>query len=101
MRDFAEGFYKSKAWQNTRDAYMRSVGCLCENCLQKGIYKPAEIVHHRVHIETFNVNNPEVTLSWDNLQALCRGCHGKAHEDYYRKNKKRFSINEEGKVIGI
>ena len=99
MREFAERFYKSKAWETCRLGYLSSVGGLCENCLKKGIYVPAEIVHHKEHVEPWNIENPEVTLAWSNLQALCRQCHGKEHSaDEIRKSKRRYEIGEGGSV---
>ena len=50
MKPYAESFYNSHAWKDCRRAYSKSVGGLCERCLQRGIYSPGEIVHHKVHI---------------------------------------------------
>lgn len=93
MQKFAETFYKSKSWQKTRVAYAKSVGFLCEQCLTKGIYKPGEIVHHKQMLTADNINDASVTLSWDNLELLCRDCHGKAHG-----NKKRYRVDELGRI---
>ena len=41
------GFYNSQAWKDTRRNYKQSVGGLCERCLKKGLYNPAEVVHHK------------------------------------------------------
>lgn len=100
---YAEAFYKSKAWQKTRESYMHSVNGLCENCLRKGLYEPAVIVHHKEHITRTNIENPEVTLSFGNLMAVCRKCHAAEHDEMYgnkleRKNKKRFSVDGFGTV---
>lgn len=93
MKEFAKGFYKSKAWQSTRSAYAKSVGGLCERCLSSGIYSTGEIVHHKQPITPDNINDSRITLSWDNLELLCRDCHGKAHGD-----KKRYKVDEMGRV---
>ena len=100
-RDFAQSFYNSKRWKNTRNAYMKSVSNLCEKCRAAGLIVPAEIVHHKVHIEPDTINDPNVSLSWDNLEALCRNCHAAQHETEYNKNKtpKRYRIDENGNVI--
>ena len=92
-KDFSSQFYKSKVWQNTRAGYIRSVGGLCENCLRSGIYKAGEIVHHKQELTPENINNPEIALSWDNLELLCRDCHAKTHG-----NKKRYHVDEFGRV---
>lgn len=93
MKDFAKGFYKSKAWQDTRRAYSKSVGGLCEECLRSGIYRPGEIVHHKEKLSPENINNPIITLSWDNLELLCRDCHAKAHS-----STKRYKVDRMGRI---
>jgi hypothetical protein len=32
-----------------------------------------------VWLNSENVNDPTVTLNWDNLEALCIDCHNKEH----------------------
>ena len=94
MQDFAEKFYKSRRWRDTRQAYMASVGGLCERCLKRGLYHPAAIVHHKVYITPENINDPGVTLNWDNLEAVCRDCHEQEHSGSGR----RYTINPDGTV---
>lgn len=94
MKEFAKAFYKSKTWQNTRAAYAKSVGGLCEKCLDKGIYKPGEIVHHITELTPENINNPEIALAWDNLRLVCRDCHAEEHG-----RKKRYKVDEFGRII--
>ena len=94
MRPFARSFYKSKAWQRTREAYAASKGGLCERCLQSGAYKAGEIVHHKQELTPENINEPEITLAWDNLELLCRDCHAKVH-----KKARRYKVDEYGRVI--
>ena len=97
IKEFARRFYSSKAWKNTRAAYAKSKRNLCELCLDKGLYKPCEIVHHKVELTPENINNPDVTLNWANLQCLCREHHAEIHELYERK--RRYKIDELGRVI--
>lgn len=102
MKDYARKLYSSKAWKKTRAAYAKSRGGLCERCLTKGLIIPGEIVHHRRHITAGNVDKPEITLSWDNLQLVCRECHAEIHErDIHgggKKSKKRYKVNADGTV---
>lgn len=93
MRDFAKAFYKSRAWQNCRTGYAASVGGLCEDCLDKGLYRPGEIVHHMTELTPDNINDPAVSLSWSNLRLLCRDCHAKRHG-----TTKRYKVDEAGRV---
>lgn len=97
MKEYAETFYKSKTWQKCRDGYLRSVGGLCEQCMKEGRFTPAVIVHHKVHISPVNITDPNVTLDWNNLEALCRDCHAQQHTH----KKKRFRVDEIGRVIAV
>lgn len=94
-QEYAEKFYNSRRWQETRAAYARSVSYLCEECLKQGIYKTGEIVHHKTHITADNIDNPDVTLSWDNLMYVCRDCHARFH----KAHNKRYGFDESGNVI--
>lgn len=91
-REFAREFYDSKAWKDCRKAYKASKQGLCERCLANGIISPGEIVHHKIHVEPDTINNPNVILNWDNLELLCRKCHGLEH------GAKRFVVDEWGRV---
>ena len=95
MREFARGFYKSQAWKDCRESYAKSKRYLCENCLAKGLYSPGEIVHHVINITPENIDDPNVTLNFDNLRLVCRKCHG---EEHAHKNR-RYVIDELGNVI--
>lgn len=108
---FARKFYSSKAWQECRNEYMKRAHYLCENCLRKGIYKPAEIVHHIIEIDPVTIERPEIALNFDNLELLCRECHARAHDQHggrwtkvnearraEREAKNRYKIDENGKV---
>lgn len=96
-------FYHSQPWRITRKAYLKSVGGLCELCLKEGIYRPATIVHHKTYITPENINDPTVTLSWDNLQAVCREHHAAIHhmERFVPVNtrNRRFDVGYDGSVI--
>jgi len=96
-KEFAKQFYSSKAWQDCRNGYARSVGYLCEDCLRRGIYKPGEIVHHKIEVTPMNITVPEVVLSWDNLRLLCRECHSREHDK--RQKDRRYVIGPNGEII--
>ena len=95
MKEYAEQFYSSKAWQKTRNAYWQYRQGLCEICLSKGIIKPGVIVHHKTHIDPANIHDRAITLAWDNLQLVCRDCHAAIHD----KRQRRYKIDEMGRVI--
>ena len=95
MKEFAEKFYKSKAWQKCRASYAKSVGGLCENCLKKGLIVPGEIVHHKIHVTQETIKDPEVLFSFSNMELLCRNCHAARHTGH----EKRYQLDELGRVI--
>ena len=85
-------FYGSVAWQNCRERYKRKKGGLCEVCLMQGKITPGEIVHHKVHLHSRNINDPKVALNEDNLQLVCRQCHERIHKG------RRYTVDEWGRV---
>lgn len=93
MKEFAASFYKSKAWQACRASYIDQHP-LCEDCLARGIYTPAEIVHHIVELTPENITDPTIALSHDNLRAVCRECHAAEHGARIR----RYKIDELGRI---
>lgn len=94
MKEWAKQFYSSQAWKKCRDEYAKSKGRLCERCLEKGLYKPGEIVHHKVMLTPQNIVDGSVTLDFDNLQLLCRDCHAFVHKGY----EPRYKVDELGRI---
>ena len=74
-----ERFYTSRTWRSCRESFLLSRGRLCEKCMEKGLTVPAAHVHHRTPITPETVKNPEITLSHENLMALCENCHQEMH----------------------
>ena len=95
MKPWAESFYKSTAWKNCRNSYMKMKGGLCEDCYRQGKIIPAEEVHHIKELTRQNITDPSITLSYDNLAALCHDCHMKRHHPQER----RYKVDEWGRVI--
>lgn len=71
---FAQKFYDSTAWHKCRRAYITSVYGLCEIC-----NAPGYIVHHKIRLTPYNINDQSVTLAFDNLQYVCLDCHNRIH----------------------
>lgn len=90
-----KGFYNSKVWQDCRNSYKKYRHGLCEKCLEQGIYRPSEIVHHKTPVTPFNMNDPNITLNWDNLECLCREHHAEAHG----AREKRYKVDDLGRII--
>lgn len=95
MRDFARGFYRTKTWQAAREAAMSRDGRLCVDCLKRGLYVPAEEVHHIIPLSPENINDPAITTGLDNLVSLCRECHKRRH----KPEPERYKVDEYGRVI--
>lgn len=72
--DYAKSFYASKEWVKCRTGFMQSKHYICERCGDT-----AAICHHKKYISPQNINDPNITLNWDNLEALCQTCHNQEH----------------------
>ena len=92
MKEWAEWFYKSKEWKETRKAYLES-HFLCERCGE-----PAKIVHHKKPITRANIHDPNITLNWDNFEAVCQDCHNKEHHATKKKTV-RYLFDVNGNMI--
>lgn len=77
-KEFSKRFYNSQRWQKTRAAFL-SAHPYCNRHELAGVIVPAEHVHHVIELDEENIKDPEITLSWDNLEALCHECHTKEH----------------------
>jgi len=89
-------FYHTAAWKKCRESYAASVGGLCERCSAKGIIRAGSIVHHRNWITAQNINDPEILLSFENLELLCLDCHNEEH--YGSAGDRRYYVDRDGQV---
>ena len=94
-RDFAKRFYNSKQWVKCREAYKQSVYGLCERCGH-----PGEEVHHKIYLTPENINDPDITLSWGNLELLCDTCHSKEHMSKYDVVRGDVMFDPNGDLVG-
>lgn len=92
MKEYAKAFYKGKQWKKISRLYMEQQHYICERC--GGV---ATICHHIKYISPANINNPAITLNFDNLEALCQECHNKEHFQKY--NTAIFDAN--GNMTGV
>lgn len=93
-KDYAKSFYNSRAWKDTQAAYMASQYYICERC--GGV---ARIVHHIQYITPQNINDPNITLSWDNLEALCIDCHNAEHMSKGGACAEGLRFNSNGEIV--
>lgn len=96
---FANAFYGSNAWKTCRREFAKSKGNMCERCYRKGLIvvgtkaRPLE-VHHKQPITPENINNPNITLNWDNLELLCKACH----ETERQRADRRWCVDADGNI---
>lgn len=76
---------------------------LCAKC-----GRPAEEVHHKIHLDESNINDLKVCLNPDNLICLCKECHFKQHVDdkfngmrkkQASKDNYKYEFDENGYLI--
>ena len=85
-KDFAVKFYHSTQWQTVRQTVIsRSFG-LCERCRKK----KGKIVHHIIHLNERNINNPSITLGLNNLMLVCKDCHEILHSEQVTRDDVMF-----------
>ncbi len=88
-------FYDSAAWIKCRNSYMQSQNYVCEICGDV-----AAICHHRIPITAANINNPDITFNWKNLQAVCQKCHNEIHFTT-SPTKDGLAFDKDGNLIEI
>ena len=104
-RAFAKDFYHSKAWKDTREAYFNAQHGLCERCARAGKLTRGEIVHHIQHLSPQNIDDPRITLNFNNLMLVCRDCHALEHGEIYEAKQKarpaRVAFDVDGNVVQL
>jgi 5-methylcytosine-specific restriction endonuclease McrA len=80
--------YNSKEWRDIRNA-KKQRNPLCELCLEEGIAKAADCVHHVIPIETANnfAQMKELAFRFSNLQSLCYAHHSAVHQQLRSRSK--------------
>ena len=78
-------------------AGLQSKGYLCERCSTPDNPVVAKIAHHKIYLTRDNINDPRVSLSWENLEALCQDCHNREH--HRSKRKQRYTFDANGNLI--
>jgi 5-methylcytosine-specific restriction endonuclease McrA len=79
-REFSKKFYNSKQWIKCRNSFKQSKFHICNRCGE-----PGEEVHHIIYLTPENINDPYITLSFENLELLCSSCHSTEHNRKYKE----------------
>ena len=68
--------YNDKKWLDIREVALIRDNLLCQECLRKGIYTEAKIVHHIVELKD------DITKAYelDNLESICHKHHMEHHK---------------------
>lgn len=79
-------FYASGEWQALAAQARDEQHNECQRCKANGYYSPCEIVHHIKYVRKY----PELALSIENLECLCRNCHENEHKKQTFMNEERW-----------
>ena len=97
MKDFAEKFYKGKAWQRVRAQFVNDRisedGGMCQRCKTA----PGFIVHHTIELTPGNIGDAGIALNPELFEFLCLDCHNKEH-GHFRAERRCF-FDDDGNVI--
>jgi hypothetical protein len=55
-------------------------------------------VHHKTYITPTNINNPDITLNFNNLEFVCHDCHNEEHLKA-RVIERGLKFDEDGQVV--
>ena len=101
-------FYKSRAWKRVRSVVLDRSHGLCERCADRGVVKPADVVHHTVPLNASNVTDPDIALNQERLLALCHECHTEVHQilgvgalNGHPPEEPRVRFDSEGNVVRL
>ena len=101
-KEFAKAFYNSKKWYKCKNSYIAERimldGGLCEECKENIGY----IVHHKISITPYNINDPDITLNHSNLEYVCKECHDMFEgHGIHRGLKPLCRFDEQGQPISL
>jgi 5-methylcytosine-specific restriction endonuclease McrA len=94
VKDYARKFYKSSSWRKCRESYFNFKHGLCERC-----QGPGKIVHHKKYITPDNINDPDITLNFRNLELLCQDCHNREHHERNSPTVEGVMFDSNGDLI--
>ena len=94
MKPFAKKFYASTAWRKCRQSYFDYRHGLCQRCSG-----PGKIVHHKIYLNPFNINDPDISLNFQHLELLCQDCHNREHNEKYSPTVEGVRFDENGDLV--
>jgi len=89
-------FYNSQKWRRVSKTFLKSKYYVCERCGSIG-----EVAHHKIYLDRWNVHNPEIAYSMDNLECLCLACNNAEHGNVGAATAARIGFDRKGNVIKL
>jgi len=89
-----DAFYNSPKWRRVSKLFLKSKHYICERCGGVG-----EVAHHKIYLNRWNVQKPEIALSADNLECLCLSCHNAEHGSAGAATAPGVKFDETGNVV--
>ena len=105
-RSFSRSFYDSHEWEQVRAYVLMRDRYTCQRC-----GKPAQEVHHIIHLTPDNIWDVNISLNPNNLISLCRADHFLIHSEDKKEGKRKarghqnngcadgFHFDEAGQVV--
>lgn len=90
-RLFSKKFYDSREWEEVRQFVLMRDRFICQLC-----GRPAQEVHHKIHLSPENIWDPKITLNPANLISLCKDCHFAQHTKDKEAGKRKANGLSEG-----
>ena len=87
-------FYKSTKWLRVRELKITKQRGICERCGKSGTE-----VHHKTYLTPSNVNDPNIAISLNNLELLCKAFHNAEHDRSSKQVRKGLSFDRFGNLI--
>lgn len=88
-------YYNQRKWWSLRRTKLLN-SPLCERCLEAGKIIPAIDIHHKdsPFKYTDEIKRIELFFDYDNLESLCKECHGKHHrKEQINETKEEYYTN--------
>ena len=63
--------------------------------------KPGTHVHHKIHLDEWNVEDLSIAIGEDNLILVCQDCHNQIHFKASQGNGLQCLFDEHGNVVNI
>ncbi len=87
-------FYKSSKWLRVRELKIAKQRGICERCGKSGTE-----VHHKIYLTPTNADNPDIAISLNNLELLCKACHNAEHDRASKQVRKGLFFDKFGNLI--